>query len=416
MFIDRAKIHVASGKGGDGAVSFRREKFVPKGGPDGGDGGKGGSVILVATSSMNTLTDFRYHQHFKAKNGENGKGSKMTGKSAEDIVIYVPIGTVVKVDGEFVADLDEEGKKIVVACGGNGGKGNAHFATPTRRAPTIAERGEEGEEHYVELELKLLADVGLIGLPNAGKSSLISIMTNAHPKVANYPFTTVVPVLGKVEMGFGKSYVLVDIPGIIEGAHNGTGLGDEFLRHAERTKVIAHVVDVSREDPLHDYETVKEEMKLYDVSFNERAEVLVLNKIDLVDEKKLKEIKEAFKNHKLCAVSALTRTGLEKLKEVLYQELQKAPEVKVKIESKSKEGKSNRFVPPLFVEKNEGVFIVRGEAVEKLSKKYRLHYKDAFDLFMRKLNALGLEKALKDAGISQGDTVLISDMEFEYKE
>ncbi len=412
--MDKAKIHVASGKGGDGAVSFRREKFVPKGGPDGGDGGNGGSVILVATSSMNTLTDFRYHQHFKAENGENGKGNKMTGKSGEDVIVYVPVGTIVKIDGRYVADLNEEGKKITVAHGGKGGKGNARFATPTRRAPTIAEKGESGEEHYVELELKLLADVGLVGLPNAGKSSLISVMTRAHPKVANYPFTTLVPVLGKVEMGFGKSYILVDIPGIVEGAHNGTGLGDEFLRHAERTRVIAHVIDVSRENPLGDYKIVREEMKAYDLSFERRPEVVVLNKIDLIDEYKLNEIKNFFQSRRVCAVSALTRVGLEKLKETLYRELQSAPKIEIRVEKERTEKVSS--IPPLFVEKVDGVFEVKGEAVERLLGKYRIKYRDAFSLFMKKLNALGLERALKEAGVSEGDTVMIGDMEFEYRE
>ncbi len=412
--MDKAKIHVASGKGGDGAVSFRREKFVPKGGPDGGDGGNGGSVILVATSSMNTLTDFRYHQHFKAENGENGKGNKMTGKSGEDVIVYVPVGTIVKIDGRYVADLNEEGKKITVAHGGKGGKGNARFATPTRRAPTIAEKGESGEEHYVELELKLLADVGLVGLPNAGKSSLISVMTRAHPKVANYPFTTLVPVLGKVEMGFGKSYILVDIPGIVEGAHNGTGLGDEFLRHAERTRVIAHVIDVSRENPLGDYKIVREEMKAYDLSFERRPEVVVLNKIDLIDEYKLNEIKNFFQSRRVCAVSALTRVGLEKLKETLYRELQSAPKIEIRVEKERTEKVSSS--PPLFVEKVDGVFEVKGEAVERLLGKYRIKYRDAFSLFMKKMNALGLERALKEAGVSEGDTVMIGDMEFEYRE
>ncbi len=418
MFVDKAKIYVASGKGGNGAVSFRREKFVPKGGPDGGDGGRGGSIIIEATSSMNTLTDFRYHKHFKAKSGENGKSSNMTGKSGEDLIIHVPVGTLVKVDGTYVADLNEIGKRVVVAKGGKGGRGNSHFATATRQAPTIAENGEAGEEHWVELELKLLADVGLIGLPNAGKSSLISSMTNAHPKVADYPFTTLVPVLGKVDMGFGKSYILVDIPGIIEGAHEGTGLGDEFLKHAQRTRVIAHIIDASREDPLRDYEIVREEMKLYDPSFEDRPEVIVLNKIDLISVEKLEEMMEKFKGKKVHAVSALTRVGLEELKKKLYEELQNAPEIEFKFEEKNethevKEGENSR---PIFVEEKDGVFFVKGREVEKLMAKYRIGYRDAFNLFMKKLNDMGLEKLLKKANVKEGDTVVIGDMEFEYKE
>ncbi|WP_036221429.1 GTPase ObgE [Mesoaciditoga lauensis] len=415
MFVDKAKIFVASGKGGNGVVSFRREKFVPKGGPDGGDGGKGGSVVIEATSSMNTLIDFRYHKHFKAEPGENGKSSNMTGKSGKDLIIYVPVGTLVKVDGKHVADLNEVGKRVVVAKGGKGGKGNSHFATATRQAPTIAENGEAGEEHWVELELKLLADVGLVGLPNAGKSSLISSMTNAHPKVANYPFTTLVPVLGKVDMGFGKSYVLVDIPGIIEGAHEGSGLGDEFLKHAERTRIIAHIIDASRENPWEDYQTVREEMKLYNTSFEKRPEIVVLNKIDLISPEKLKEISSKFKGKKVQAVSALTRVGLEELKMALYKELQNAPKTEFKVEEEPKV-EPKKEVLPLFVEKEDGIFIVKGSEVEKLLGKYQIGYRDAFNLFMKKLDNLGLERMLKKAGVKEGDTVVIGDMEFEYKE
>ncbi len=415
MFVDKAKIYVASGKGGNGIVSFRREKFIPKGGPDGGDGGNGGSVIIEATSSMNTLIDFRYHKHFKAEGGENGKSSNMTGKSGKDLVIYVPVGTIVKIDGKYIADLNESGKRVVVAKGGKGGRGNSHFATATRQAPTIAENGGDGEEHWVELELKLLADVGLIGLPNAGKSSLISAMTNAHPKVANYPFTTLVPVLGKVDMGFGKSYILVDIPGIIEGAHSGTGLGDEFLKHAERTRIMAHVVDISGDNPIEDYEIVRKEMKLYDPSFEKKPEVIILNKTDLVDQNKIEEVKRKFKGKKVQCVSALTRTGLEELKKVLYYELQSAPKIEFKVE-KYESQKDREEKAPLFVEKKEGMFFVKGKEVERLLKKYQIGYKDAYDLFMKKLDNLGLERMLKKANVKDGDTVVIGDMEFEYKE
>ncbi|WP_456399468.1 GTPase ObgE [Mesoaciditoga sp.] len=415
MFVDKAKIYVASGKGGNGIVSFRREKFVPKGGPDGGDGGNGGSVIIEATSSMNTLIDFRYHKHFKAEAGENGKSSNMTGKSGKDLVIYVPVGTIVKIDGKHIADLNESGKRVVVAKGGKGGKGNSHFATATRQAPTIAENGGDGEEHWVELELKLLADVGLIGLPNAGKSSLISAMTNAHPKVANYPFTTLVPVLGKVDMGFGKSYILVDIPGIIEGAHSGTGLGDEFLKHAERTRIMAHVVDISGDNPIEDYEIVRKEMKLYDPSFEKKPEVIILNKIDLVDQNKIEEVKRKFEGKKVQCVSALTRTGLEELKKVLYYELQNAPKIEFEVE-KYESQKDEEEEAPLVVEKKEGIFFVKGKEVEKLLKKYQIGYKDAYDLFMKKLDNLGLERMLKRANVKDGDTVVIGNMEFEYKE
>ncbi len=412
MFIDRTKIYVASGKGGNGVVSFRREKFVPKGGPDGGDGGKGGSVIIEATTSMNTLVDFRYRKHFRAQDGENGKGSNMTGKSGEDLFVYVPVGTIVKIDDGEVADMNSAGKRIVVARGGKGGKGNSHFTTSTKQAPTIAENGEMGEEHWIDLELKLLADVGLVGLPNAGKSSLISVMTNAHPKIADYPFTTLVPVLGKVEMGFGKSYVLVDIPGIIENAHNGTGLGDEFLRHVERTKVIAHVLDITSQDPIKDYEMVRREIEMYNPSLADRPEVILLNKSDLVNEERAEQIFNLFNGKIVRVVSALTRVGIEKLKEVLYKEVQKAPNVELAFERKPKKNREN--VLPIFAEKKGDAFVIKGEKVEKLLHKYQIGYPDAMELFMKKLDSLGLEIMLRKAGAKEGDTILIGDMEFEY--
>ncbi len=412
MFIDRAKIYVVSGKGGNGVVSFRREKFVPRGGPDGGDGGDGGSVIIEATASMNTLMDFRYQKHFMAQSGKNGKGSNMTGRTGEDLVIYVPMGTVVKIDDVDIADLNSLGKRVIVAKGGKGGKGNSHFTTSTKQAPTIAENGEMNEEHWVELELKLLADVGLVGLPNAGKSSLISVMTNAHPKIANYPFTTLVPVLGKVDMGFGKSYVLVDIPGIIEDAHNGTGLGEEFLRHVERTKVIAYVIDVASQNPLKGYEAVKKEIDMYNSSLIGRPEVIILNKIDLVSEERVERISKLFKGKIVHAVSALTRVGLERLKEFLYKEVQKAPDVEFTFKHDLQRNREKML--PIFVEKKENTFLIKGEKVELLLHKYQIGYPDAMDLFMKKLDSLGLEKVLRKAGVKEGDTILIGEMEFEY--
>jgi len=414
LFIDRTKIYVASGHGGNGIVSFRREKFVPKGGPDGGDGGNGGSVIIEATSSMTTLADFKHKKHFKAEAGENGKASNMSGKSAEDFVIYVPVGTMVKIDGVIVADLNKPKKRVVVARGGKGGRGNSHFATSTRQVPTIAENGEPGEERWVELELKLLADVGLVGLPNVGKSSLISAMTNAHPKIANYPFTTLAPVLGKVELGFGKSYVLVDIPGLIEGAHEGVGLGIEFLRHVERTRLIAHVIDLTSENPVKDYKTVKEEMEQYEISLAKRPEVIVLNKADLIDKGKITAISNLFLGKRTFVVSALTRMGIEALKKALQYEVQKAPEIEFQA-SKEKQTKVITKDVPIAVEKENGTFVVKGKEVERLLQKYQISYPDAMKLFMKKIDALGLERLLQKAGIEEGDTVIIGDMEFEYR-
>ena len=408
--IDRVKIYVAAGKGGNGVVSFRREKFVPKGGPDGGDGGNGGSVIIEATSSMSTLSDFKYKKHFRAQSGENGKGSNMTGKSGEDLVIKVPVGTILKIDGRIVADLSEDKKRFVVAKGGKGGRGNVHFATPTRQAPTIAENGEDGEAYEVELELKLLADVGLVGLPNVGKSSLIAAMTNARPKIADYPFTTLEPVLGKVEIGRGKSYVIVDIPGLIEGAHEGKGLGDEFLKHAERTRIIAHVLSLTSNSIVEDYQKIKEEMKLYNPNFEKKGEIVVLNKSDLVDEKVARRAKEEFKDKKVFIVSAMTGSGLEDLKKALYYEIQKAPTTEFRIE----ELPEKPVELPIFVEREGDIFVVKGSEVERLLKKYQINQKDGMEILMKKLEVLGLEKQLIRAGIKDGDTVAIGEMEFEF--
>ncbi len=409
--IDKVKIHVAAGNGGNGIVSFRREKFIPKGGPDGGDGGNGGNVIVEASGFMSTLSDFKYKKHFRAQSGERGMSSNMTGKSGEDLIIKVPVGTILKIDGKIIADLNEEGKRIVVAKGGKGGRGNSHFATSTRQAPTIAENGELGEEHDVELELKLLADVSLVGLPNVGKSSLISVMTNAHPKIADYPFTTLEPVLGKVEMEHGISYVVADIPGLIEGAHEGKGLGDEFLKHAERTRVVAHVLDSTSEDVLKDYEQIRKEMVLYSHDFEKRTEIIVLNKSDLVDEQKISKILPLFPNRKVFVVSALTRSGIENLKRALYYEIQKAPPVEFKIDEIAV---SNEEESSIIIEKVEESFFVKGKTIEKLSRKYQLNQPDGMEMFMKKLDELGLEKQLVKLGIKEGDTVVINDMEFEY--
>ncbi len=408
--IDRVKIYVSAGKGGNGIVSFRREKFVPKGGPDGGDGGNGGSVIIEATSSMSTLSDFKYKKHFKAQSGENGKGSNMTGKSGEDLVIKVPVGTILKIDGRIVADLSEDKKRFIIAKGGRGGRGNAHFATPTRQAPTIAENGEDGESYDVELELKLLADVGLVGLPNVGKSSLIAVMTNARPKIADYPFTTLEPVLGKVEIGRGKSYVIVDIPGLIEGAHEGRGLGDEFLKHAERTKVIAHVLSLTSDSIVDDYQNIKEEMSLYSPNFEKKSEIIVLNKSDLVDEDVAKKAYREFKGKKVFVVSAMTGSGLEELKKALYYEIQKAPVAEFRVEEMPKK----RIELPFFIEKEGDAFVVKGEAVDRLLKRYQINQKDGMEMLMKKLEDLGLEKELIKVGVRDGDTVVIGEMEFEF--
>ncbi len=326
-FVDKAKIHVKAGDGGNGCVAWRREKFVPLGGPAGGNGGKGGDVILKADSRVQTLMDFKYKIHFKAERGQHGSGSNKHGKAGEDLVIKVPVGTVVKdaETGEIIADLTKDGQEVVVAKGGKGGKGNAAFKTSTNQAPDYAEEGEKGEEKWIELELKLLADVGIIGFPNAGKSTLISVLSNARPKIADYPFTTLSPVLGVVKLDIGKSLVLADIPGLIEGASQGAGLGHEFLRHIERTKFLLHVIDISdfrEREPLEAFEIINKEMELYSPELTKKPQIVVGNKIDILsDKEEINRLKKAFeeKGYRFIPVSLATKEGIDELKKALQE-------------------------------------------------------------------------------------------------
>lgn len=331
QFVDYVKIYVKAGDGGRGCVSFRREKYVPRGGPDGGDGGKGGDVIIRASSELHTLIDHKYQKTYKAQRGQHGKGSNMKGKDGEDLVIKVPVGTVIKDADteEIIADLDEEGKQVVVAKGGKGGLGNAHFATPTNQAPRYAQPGQKGEERWIILELKLLADVGLIGLPNAGKSTLISVISSARPKIADYPFTTLAPVLGVVKYGEYKSFVIADIPGLIEGAHKGAGLGHQFLRHVERTYMLLHLVDVSdflESDPVEDFEKIQRELELYNQSLTQKPFAVVGTKIDIAHRgerlNKLKNYCEK-KGIDFFSISAVKKEGIDKLLKYLAERLKK---------------------------------------------------------------------------------------------
>ncbi|MDN5347287.1 MAG: GTPase [Clostridia bacterium] len=328
MFYDEAKIYVRSGDGGNGAVAFRREKYVPRGGPSGGDGGRGGSVILIADPSLHTLVDFRYKRHYYAQRGEHGQGKNKHGKNAPDLILKVPVGTVVRdaQTGELLADLSEAGQQVVVAAGGRGGRGNARFATPTNRAPTYAEKGAPGEERWLYLELKLLADVGLIGLPNAGKSSLLARISAARPKIADYPFTTLTPNLGVVSLGEGRSIVVADIPGLIAGAHEGAGLGLKFLRHIERTRLLLHVIDVSfKSGPeiLADWETVRKELRAYDPELEARPQIVAANKIDLPGARENVDLlrEKLGSEYEIVPISALTGEGIDGLLYRIEQKL-----------------------------------------------------------------------------------------------
>lgn len=322
MFIDQAKIYVKAGDGGRGCISFRREKYVPKGGPDGGDGGKGGDIVFIASPSLNTLYKFRKKRHFIAERGQHGKGSNRTGKSGKDLVIEVPVGTLIYNDktNDLIYDLKEPYQKVVVAKGGRGGRGNQHFATPTNQTPCIAEEGEKGEEYYLRLQLKLLADVGIIGFPNVGKSTLLSRISSAKPEIADYPFTTKEPVLGVVNLEEDKTFVVADIPGLVEGAHKGRGLGDRFLAHIERTKVLVHLVDISdNSDVSKKIDIINNELKLYKKELLEVPQIVVINKIDL------KEVREKIEKEKLdyLTISAFTGEGVDKLLYKIWEELQK---------------------------------------------------------------------------------------------
>jgi GTP-binding protein len=330
-FVDEARIYVTAGNGGNGCLSFRRERYIPKGGPDGGNGGKGGDVILLADAQLATLLDFSYPQQFRASKGVHGKGKDQTGKNGEDLIIRVPVGTLVRDDqtGEVVQDLVFDGQRFVAAKGGRGGRGNARFATPTQRAPRRADKGEEGEECWLRLELKLLADVGLLGYPNVGKSTLLSKISSARPKIADYPFTTLVPNLGVVVRKERRPFVVADIPGLIEGASQGAGLGLTFLRHVERTTLLIHLLDISEgpsRDPITDFRALNNELKAYQPSLQEKRQILALNKIDLPwVRERATDVQDEFKKigHRLCLVSGQTGEGVEELIEAVFEALEK---------------------------------------------------------------------------------------------
>lgn len=424
MFYDQAKIYVKGGDGGAGAVAFRREKYVPEGGPSGGDGGRGGDVVFIADEGLRTLVDFRYKRHYKADRGEHGQGKNMHGKGGEDLVVRIPTGTLVKDQdsGEVLADLTEHGQKVIVAKGGRGGRGNARFMSNTNKAPTLAENGEPGEERYLTLELKLLADVGLVGFPNVGKSTMISRVSAAKPKIADYHFTTLVPNLGVVELEDGDSFVMADIPGLIEGAHTGAGLGHEFLRHTERTRLILHVLDIAgseNRDPLEDYQIIQEELRQYSPELAKRPMIIVANKMDISGaEENLKRLRESLgEETEIFPVSAATGEGLKDLVYRIAQLLPDipAPEIFVREEEQHKvthAEEKERFE----LTQEDGIFVISGKEIEKHVKMTLFESEEGVYRFQNILKAMGVDDALREAGIKEGDKVQIAGVEFDWEE
>lgn len=424
MFTDYTKIIIKSGDGGNGAATFRREKYVAAGGPDGGDGGKGGDIYFQVDKDKNTLIDFRYNKKFKAENGENGSGSHCNGKYGKDLYIKVPIGTIVKdvETGKVVADLSNPGQTELILKGGRGGRGNSHFATATRQAPRFSEDGEKGEEKEIILELKLLADVGLLGFPNVGKSTFLSVVTEARPKIANYHFTTLEPNLGVVKTKNGDGFVIADIPGIIEGASEGVGLGIQFLRHVERTRLLLHFLDVSGQEgrnPVEDFNTINEELKKYSEKLSNRKQIIVANKIDAMqDEDLLKEVEELAKKEKLklFKISAATKQGIEELIDYVTEELKNLPkEDLIEIEDKvvyTLEDKKDEWS----IKEEDGIFIVSGRAVQRLMGRVNIEDNESMYYLQKCLKNMGIDEKLKKMGVCEGDTVILDDWELEWYE
>ena len=450
MFIDKVRIHVKGGNGGAGCMSFRREAHVPKGGPDGGDGGHGGNVVVEADASLSSLIEYRFKHHFKAERGTHGKGSRMHGATGEDLVLKVPMGTVVheyfeesKEVGELIADLTHDGERVTVAEGGMGGRGNIHFVTPTRRAPAFAELGEPSQERWIELEMKLMADAALVGMPSAGKSSLIAKMSAARPKIADYPFTTLVPNLGVARSG-DYSFVVADIPGLIEGAHEGRGLGHEFLRHIERTALIVHVVDLTGDyegrDPLEDYDIINRELALYADELAARPRIVVANKIDVpgaeeVADRLAERVREdsiaaaggdefapSPVDPKLYRISALTGEGVDGLKAAiatkvheLRDELRALSEADVQYEHVWEHKREERDKQFKVVPLGGGVFRVEGPQVERMVVQTDWENEEAIAFLQHRLKRLGVEKALEKAGAVDGDEIRIVGRAFEFE-
>jgi GTP-binding protein len=425
MFVDQVVIHVKSGKGGDGMVHFHREKFVPQGGPDGGDGGKGGDVIFEVRPTLNTLSSFRSNQKFRAEEGAKGGPSQMTGRSGKDLIIHVPPGTLLfdADTGELIGDLTEKGESLSVLKGGRGGRGNQHFATARNQAPRTAEKGEPAQEKRIRLELRLIADIGLIGVPNAGKSTLLSMLSNARPKIAPYPFTTLEPNLGVANIDEHTTVVLADIPGLIEGASQGAGLGHDFLRHIQRTRVLIHLLDGLSEDPVADYSQINSELSLFDPNLAKKPQVVAFNKIDQPEvQERLPEIQKKFRklNVELRPISALARTNTRELLFQAYQKLQEAPPV----EDPASAGEVPMPVykpkedPREFVITREGAneWRIAGASIERAASMTYWQHDGSVRRFQRIMETLGVDEALRKAGVQEGDTVAIGEFELEWQE
>jgi GTP-binding protein len=420
MFIDQVNIHVKSGKGGDGMVHFRREKFVPLGGPDGGDGGRGGNVIFEVRATLNTLSAFRQNEKFAADPGKNGGGSEMTGRGGKDLIIPVPPGTIIydAETGALLGDLTTAGQQLLVCKGGRGGLGNQHFATSRNQAPRMAERGEPHEEKLLRLELKLIADIGIIGLPNAGKSTLLAALTNAKPKIGAYPFTTLEPNLGVANIDDDTTVVMADIPGLIEGAADGAGLGHDFLRHIQRTRVLIHMIDGLADDPLADFSQINNELSLFDTKLATKPQIVVLNKIDQPDvQERLKKIKASFKKQKveLMTASAMARTNT---RDILIAAYRKLGEMPVEVLDETIPVYKPDVDPNLFeiTQENEDKWRVTGIAIERSAKMTYWEHDGSVRRFQKLMQKIGVDKALNEAGIQEGDTVYVGDFELEWKE
>ncbi|MBR4452046.1 MAG: GTPase ObgE [Clostridia bacterium] len=421
MFVDIAKIKIKAGNGGNGAVSFRREKYVAAGGPDGGDGGKGGSVIFKVNDNLATLADFRYKRKYTAQNGQDGSGGRKSGKKGEDLIIYVPRGTIIRdvESGAIMADMSGD-EPFVAAKGGKGGWGNPHFATPTRQVPRFAKDGTPGEEWEVSLELKLLADVGLLGFPNVGKSTLISVVSEAKPVIANYHFTTITPVLGVVSMGEGNSFVMADIPGLIEGAGDGVGLGHEFLRHVERCRLLVHILDASGSegrDPVDDFNIINKELEKFNPELAEREQIVVANKTDLASDEQLASLREYFESrgyefHTMCAPIS---EGTDEVIRAVWSKLQTLPPLKryeaevIPVEMYEKTADKGFTITV-----RDNVYFVEAPWLLKILQRCDLDDYESLQYFQRVLISSGIIDALHERGIQEGDTVSIYDLEFDF--